>query len=246
MRILKISLLLLILPLYTQICFGQQKAAVMAGTFQRIQLGELWARIDVFIQQLQQNQESEGYVVIYPKKGSTARDLVLQERLAREINNRTYQHKDFDEGRVKIILSKEKGEFVVELWEVPDGAEKPFAVERVWAEKPPDLTKPFIFGTEYIEDYYSRFAPKRYANLIKNNPNLRGHVVIFNRSGKEGRAEAEEWLKIFTEEYKVPQSRLKIFFGRNKGNPDVEFWLVPEVIKTVKLSHYIIYSINSR
>jgi hypothetical protein len=36
------------------------------------------------------------------------------------------------------------------------------------------------------------------------------------------------WLKLFTEDYKLPRQRLKFFFAKNNGRPDVEFWIVPK------------------
>jgi hypothetical protein len=70
-------------------------------------------------------------------------------------------------------------------------------------------------------------APGLYAKLLKETPNLSGHLVIFNKTKKDARSETEVLLKLFTEDYKVPRSRLRFFFAKNKGTPDVEFWIVP-------------------
>jgi hypothetical protein len=227
MKLVKFPLTVLILFVCFQICFGQEKQAVLSDTFKIIPLGELWARIDTFVQQLQRNSNSKAYIVIYPEKESAKLNFRLEVRYAQLINNRIYQQNNFDERRIKIGISKVKDDFEVKLWTIPESKEIPFMIEREWSESPPDLTKPFIFGEEDMKDPYPYFAPKRYANLIKNNSNLRGHIVIFNKSKKERQVKAQEWIKEFTEEYKVPRSQLKIFFGNNKGNPDVEFWIVP-------------------
>ena len=83
-------------------------------------------------------------------------------------------------------------------------------------------------GSIWNDDACPLFIPENYAKIIKENPNVRGHIVIFNPAKKESRREIEEWVKLLTEEYKVPRNRLKIFFGKNNAIPDlVEFWIVP-------------------
>jgi hypothetical protein len=227
MKLIKIFLILVILLSCFQTCVGQEKAkANLIDRFSNISLGDLWSRIDGFVYLLSQNPGSNGYVVIYPGKDSIKQDFRLEKRFKKLIINRFYQLKHFDENRVAIVRSQEKDELEIELWEVEPKAEKPFSIVDMWAEKPVNLTKPFVFGTAYDEAYPS-FAPGLYAKLLKENENLRGHIVIFNTSKKEARSIKEEWLKLFTEEYKVPRNRLKIFYGKNKGIPDVEFWVVP-------------------
>ena len=68
MKLVKFPLALLILFVFSQICFGQEKQALLSDTFKRIPLGELWARIDAFVQQLQQNSNSKAYIIIYHNK----------------------------------------------------------------------------------------------------------------------------------------------------------------------------------
>ncbi|MDQ3798299.1 MAG: hypothetical protein M3384_02515, partial [Acidobacteriota bacterium] len=144
------------------------------------------------------------------------------------IINRFYQISNLDEKRFLVVRGAEKDELEIEFWEVPRGAEKPFSILEIWLEEPWDLSKAFIFDFEEDDYAYPSFAPRRFAKLLNENPNLRAHIVIFNKSGKAAREEMRRWLKMFTEDYKLPRNRLKFFFAKNNGRPDVEFWIVPK------------------
>jgi hypothetical protein len=215
----------LILFASLEVGFGQEKSqAVRVDTFTNLSCGEIMGRTDAFFHELWKDPQSQGYVVISPKKTSIKEAL----RLKRIINANIYL-RSFDKSKITLVHNKENNyeEATVEFWKVPFDAEKPSFVEEKWAETAIALTKPFIFGSIWSDDACPLFIPENYANLIKENPHLRGHIVIFNQSIKESHSEMEKWLKIFTEDYKVPRNRLKIFFGKNKGIPDMEFWIVP-------------------
>ena len=223
MKLLKGSSILLIFLVSSLVCFGQEKSeANLVDRFGDLSCEDILSRIDYFMYLLSEDPKAQGYVVIYPEKDSIKRAL----RFERLINGSIYSRR-FDKSRIILIRNKEDDAAMVELWKVPFGAEKPFFVEEKWVDVPIEKRKPFIFGSVFVDEVCPTFIPENYANLIKENPNLRGHIVVFNKSKKEAQIEMKEWLKIFTEEYKVPRNRLKIFFGRNEGMPDVEFWIVP-------------------
>lgn len=231
MKLKRIFFILAILSACAQFCPAQEEKppqAVLFDRFNLVPLGALWARIDNFITYLSQNPNSNGYIVIYPEKDSIKENFRQERRLKNQIINRFYQRNGVDEKRFLIVRSAEKDELEIEFWAVPPGAEKPFSVQETWLEETPDLSKAFIFGSEHIEDPYPDFAPRRFAKILNENPGLRAHIVIFNKSKKEAQAEMRNWLKLFTEDYKLPRERLKFFFAKNNGRPDVEFWIVPK------------------
>ena len=213
-----------------RISFAQEKPkAVLFDKFNHTVVGELWARIETFVQELKQEPNLQGFVVIYPKKDLVKPDFRDFKRYARDINNRIYQQSAVDENRIFIVRSKEKDSLEVELWKVPLGAEKPFLIEDKWASPLPDLTKAFVFDTIYLEEIYPTFRPKLYANLINTNPNLRGHIVAHGNYKEYVLNDANNWVKSLTDDYKIPRNRLKVFFKKIKSNNYyVEFWLVPE------------------
>lgn len=222
----------MVLLVCAQICVAQTEKppqAVRFDTFLEHSFGSTIARIDNFVVHLLYNPNSVGYVVIYPEKNSIKQDFRREKRQKDIIINRFYQVSGgLDEKRFQIVRGVEKDEMEIELWRVPAGAEKPFSVLETWREETPDLSKAFIFGSEDIEEAYPAFAPRRFAKILNENPQLRAHIVIFNKTKKEARAEMQLWLKRFTEDYKLPRRRLKFFFAKNNGRPDVEFWIVPK------------------
>lgn len=213
-----------------QFCFSQVKPkAVLFDKFNQVVLGELLARIDGFLQELEQKPDLQGYVVIYPEKNPVTQDFKYYKRYANQINNRIYQQSAVDESRIFIVRSKEKDTVEVELWKVPADAEKPFSIEDKFSPPLPDITKAFVFDAIYLEESYPTFAPKLYANLINNNQNLRGHIVAHGYSKKYALKQAEEWAKLLTDNYKIPHNCLKVFSKKTKSNNYyVEFWLVPQ------------------
>jgi hypothetical protein len=231
MKLKIIFFILTVFPVCAQLCPAQTEKppkAVLVDKFLEQPFGSTIARIDNFVVHLSYNPNSDGYVVIYPEKNSIKQSFRREKRYKEIIINRFYQVSGLDEKRFLIVRGEEKEEMEIELWEVPTGAEKPFSVLEIWQEKPRNLSKAFIFGSEDIEEAYPDFAPRRFAKLLNENPNLRAHIVIFNKSKKEQRAEMQNWLKLFTEDYKLPSRRLKFFFAKNNGRPDVEFWIVPQ------------------
>jgi hypothetical protein len=231
MRLKIIFLILTVLSVSVRLCSAQadnSSKAVLFDKFLKQPYGATIARIDNFVVHLAYNPNSDGYVVIYPEKNSLKPDFRRGKRLKEIIINRFYQVSGFDEKRFQIVRGEERNELKIELWEVPRGAQKPFSILEILPEKPRDLSKAFIFGSEDIEEAYANFAPRRFAKILSENPNLRGHIVIFNKSKKESRLEMQCWLSLFSEDYKLPRSRLKFFFAKNNGRPDAEFWIVPK------------------
>jgi hypothetical protein len=239
MKFKVVSLILVIILTSLQVALGQNKSeAVLVDKFDGvINFGHLSAIIHNFFQALSNDSSSQGYVVIYPAKDSAKKNFWRERRYENHIKNEISLQK-FDKRRISIVRSKERDSIEVEFWEVPIGIEKPFSTEEKWAEIQKDLAKPFVFGYISLEEIFPNFIPEFYADYIKNNENLRGHIVVFDASRKFALERANEWIKVLTEEYKVPRNRLKVFFAKQSNsvirfggatNPvEVEFWLVPE------------------
>lgn len=224
----KISFLFLILFASVQICSAQEKPqAVLFYKFGHVVEESFYAFIDTFLSEIQGDKNYQGYVVIHPTKNSVKRNFIRERRYETIIESKISLQK-FDKNRIFIVRGDERDETEIELWKVPHGAEKPFSVEEKWAEILPDLSKAFVFANVYIDEIFPNFIPEFYADHIKNNGNLRGHIVIFNKSKTEALREANRWLKILTVDYKVPRNRFKVFIGKNNNSVDAEFWLVPQ------------------
>ncbi len=234
MKSLIIYFFLIILFASSQLCFGQNKSeAVLLSSFSKAVDEEIASNLDAFFHELVNSPQEQGYVVIYPAKSSIKQNYRLERRYERFIKEMISTRR-FDKNRIIFVQSKEEETIKVEFWKVPLGIDKPFSIENKWSETPPDLTKPFIYGFTYPDEIFLNFVPEFYADYLKNNENLRGHIVVFNNSRKD----ANKWIKVLTEEYKVPRNRLKVFFGKTNGSiiyvpkgllpVEAEFWLVPK------------------
>ncbi len=187
--------------------------------------------MDSFFQELMADPAATGYVVIYPRKNNPNEGISLEKHVKGFIYFR-----NFDKTRIMIERGEEMSESRLQFWRVPAGAEEPRFREGYWEAPQRNLSKAFIFSTiSSVDDICPTFAPDAYTDLLIANPDTRGHIVIFNRSKREGRKEAEKWIKLFTEDGKIAKSRFKVFFSKNKGIPDAEFWVVP--VKRLRQEH---------
>lgn len=234
MKSLITYLFLIILFASSQLCFGQNKSeAVLVSSFGKAVEEVIAANLDGFFQELMRSPQEQGYVVIYPEKKSRKPTYSLERRYERFIK-KMISTQGFDKNRIIFVQSKEEETIKVEFWIVPQGVDKPFSIENKWSEILPDLTKPFIFGFTDPDAIFPNFVPEFYADYLKNNENLRGHIVVFNKS----REDADMWIEILTIRYKVPRNRLKVFFSKTNGSiirlgrgsspVEAEFWLVPK------------------
>jgi hypothetical protein len=181
------------------------------------------ARMDNFMYGLDKLPDSMGYAIIYPKKGGS-KDAIWQED---RIKGSIYFRK-FNKDRIRIVRGEERDDLAVQYWIVPRGAEAPKFIESRWPEQVVDLSKPFIYF--YFDMGYGICASdleKTYIDLLASHPEMRGHIVFYNFSKKDGREETEIWLKSFTEDGRVGRDRFKIFFAKGKLYQASEFWIVP-------------------
>jgi hypothetical protein len=206
------------------LCLGQEEPkAELVDKFGNITCEDFSARTDALFQfYLWDDPTSTAYVVFYPAK-SFPRKTPWFERM---IKRKAYLSK-FDNTRLKIVRGANRDSFEAEFWIVPPGADKPVFDGEEQLETLPDLTKPFIFDSVAEEGVCPTFIPERYADLIKENANVRGHIVVFDSSKINRRETANYWLATFTKELKVPRNRLKIFFAKDNNFAYEEFWIVP-------------------
>jgi hypothetical protein len=203
---------------------GQEKPeAVLIDEFGRITCEEQLARTDNFFAELMNNPDSTGYVVIYQDKEKPSRATYTLKVFKGWISQRRY-----DKSRIVFIRGETEEKPRVELWRVPPGAEKPAFKGAEWEKSAYALTKPFVFYVLGEDSICPTFVPGDYADLINANPNVFGHLVIFNGSKAERKETSAFWLKSFTGDFKVPRNRLKVFYAKDKsGFNHVEFWIVP-------------------
>jgi hypothetical protein len=224
-KLRQLSLFLVILFTSFQICFSQEEQkAVLFNKSGNVVPEEFAAIFETFYGKVIKNPTLQGYIVIHPKKNSINQNFRRERGYERFVKNLISIYK-FDKSRITVVRSEEKDEIELEFWIVPHNAQKPFTIEEKWAEYIPDLTKAFVFGIDDEIYTFPSFIPEFYADYINNNANLRGHIVSFSSRYS---LDVEKWVKILTEDYKIPRNRLKIFYRKTKREPYIEFWLVPK------------------
>lgn len=224
-----ILLILLILQASLLICPAQNAArAVKTDEFGKANCEEFWARFDGFVNELQNNPDSTGYVLINGEKYSL-RTVLGYEKLT----NGILKLRNFDRSRLVIIRGAESDAVNIQFWRVPAGAEPPRFVQGNW-----DLTvkqnKPFVVGSYSEGDGIcpASTSVKLFADYLSANPDMRAHIVITGKTSENFAKMAKELQNQLLDEYGVSSNRLKFFFVKNKNYPyqfeGVEFWLVPQ------------------
>lgn len=216
---------LLLLLLFCLFSFGvsaQRPEAIPVDEFRKVNCGDLLARIDNLFIQLENNPQATALIVLAPGKG----DPRTVEKTKNFIEN-IFNRRGFDPKRFRIVRGLEAESEIGKFYLLPAGASDPVPGAVAWPEKKIDLASPFVFGMEGDEDPCPDFPFPKYAELLRSNPELRGHVVIFPFPGHSRNAAMKQWLNVLTEAYKVPRKQLRFFFGKPRNWPYTEFWIVP-------------------
>jgi hypothetical protein len=207
-------------------CYGQDLPlkSVLIDRFAHESCEAVFGRMDSFFIELLRDPASRAFIIIYPSKDHFGEGFQSERRIKAFIEFRR-----FDKTRITIIRGETRGLTQVDFWQTAAGANPPPVVPRDWGAPKYDLNKPFIFYTEFPENVCPTFLPEDYADLLTNNPDIRSHIVIFNKPKGEAQKEADKWLKIFTKDNKIDRSRFRIFFSKSSGPMDkeLEFWIVP-------------------
>jgi hypothetical protein len=229
MKIQKSLSVLIILFASIQICFAQETPkAKLLDEFGEITSEDFVARLDYLWMQLAEQPNSTAYVVIHNGKISNDRQRFRYEQWAKgHIKDRR-----FDENRIFIIRAKDKDELHIQIWLVPEGAEKPEYTEAVWNLKLSPNAKPFLWTATKWQDGLS--TPPEYLSLnlfseyLSSNPTSRGNFVVFAKSKKEFYEEQEKITNFLVEKYGISRKRLRFFYFKEKHDyPQVEVWLLP-------------------
>jgi hypothetical protein len=236
MTLQKAILTHLILFLSIQICFGQQKPkAELFDEHGKITWEDFTARLDNLLHQLSQNPNSTAYIVIHNGKVSNNRERFRYEDYAK--GHLAIRGFAAQKERVFIIRAEDRDEFQIQLWLVPDGAEKPTFSEVKWDVSILPTAKSHIFTkTEWTEESLVAYAEylvlDSFSEYLEGNPTTRAHFVIKEKSKGRFHKEQSNIKNLMVRKYKIDPKRLRFFYVReNKPRweyPQVEVWLVPQ------------------
>lgn len=228
MKIMKLQrsfFILIILFALFQIGFGQDESkAEIIDEFGRISCDDFLARIDNFYIALDNNPNSQGYIVIYGDNDYLRTKLVYELWFNGAAKFGAVKSENFSDNRITKIRGEEKGNIKIQLWKVPDGAKKPDFNEEKWNFVFPSNTKPFIFYEEFWDQICSSVSfEKIYIEYLNANPEAHGNIVIYEESYKNFLKTKKETLNLL---FKIPAKKFRFFFVKSESS-NIEFWLIP-------------------
>lgn len=218
-----LTLFLILLCIVANI-FGQASpTAEKIDEFGRLGCCDFDARIDNLFFRLEGQPNASGYVVI---AGNTLFERIYLERYVLDLIAHRYS------ARKKITIVRAKGHDAgpeLELWMVPDGAEKPQFQEIILDFTLPPDRKPFLFADNTdpgICPVYS-LDLGHLSEFLGANPTARGNIVISSRVNAKESRELRSKLLDNARAVNIPVEKLRFFRGETRYNSTVEVWVVP-------------------
>jgi hypothetical protein len=151
----------------------------------------------------------------------------------------------FDPFRLIVVRGANRSTDRTQFWLLPPGAaspepEQPFVQPNVtattlfdksWA----DFHKPYGKLEIYSNSFYDLgcdFSPNvaEFSNILLNNQELTGYIVVYTKFGqgkKRGNRVGNFAVQDLIKNHKIPKNRLKMIYGGNRREPELELWLVP-------------------
>lgn len=227
MKLKKTFIILLILLVSLQICFGQEKPkAELIDEFHRVPCDEMLARVDNFVTELIKEPKSNGLVIIFGKGGEDLRNLRYEQLLKSAVKKRR-----FDIDRIVFVHGENEETLRVQFWKIPVGVDLLGHEKGNWSYSLADKKKPYVFNTILPNDDIcpTTTDSELYSKLLLANRNFRGHLVIYAESTAKFRQTKNEILKEIVGTHKVPRIQLKFFYVKSKRDYfNIEYWLVPQ------------------
>jgi hypothetical protein len=182
---------------------------------------ERMTRYERFNYELLKNPGATGYFLIYPIEGVSLGPLYGIEHVIRA----WMIFFKVDTSRFVIVRAKPQKAYKTELWIVPAGAPKPDFPEAIWKYY---LSRPEnFFDSRYQSEVCPEDAEGMFAVILKENPTLRGHISITERSDPKYKKLLGEIKAKLSD---VDASRLG-FFRRRDCSGDTcgryQLWLIP-------------------
>lgn len=224
MKISKVFLSLVIL-FAAQITWSQESVSQskLVDEFGALNCEDILGRMDNFMINLNDSPGSVGYVIIHPKKGATKEGFTRESWIKGSIHFRK-----FDKTRLLILRGEEEDAFRAQYWLVPAGATKPELKEGKWSYYGGNIQKAFVFYSIFVDSSCPADGSfDGFAEFLRDNPGTRANIVIFNKPTREARKEVDDYIKTITKDGRLSSDRFKVFFAKNNGFSDVEFWVLP-------------------
>lgn len=224
--------LVLIICLYTVAHSQNPEAFQQIDEFQNPNCEDLWARLDNFRIQINNNPDATAIVALSGKNYDLRNDLWYEAMI------RTYfMSRKLPAGRWKVLRTQPQAVRKAEFWLTPAGGELPNVQVSDWSLEYSKETKPFIFtfGDSYaVETNVCLYADELalLARVLAANPSARTNVVLKVRSQKEYLRRKASTISTLVNDYAIRRHQIKIFKEvTHRPNPygihpTVEYWFV--------------------
>jgi hypothetical protein len=194
----------------------------------------LWARLDGFRSEINNNPNAVATVTLSGKIGEIEKDLWIEDM----IRGYFLRTDKLPVERWKVVRLRPDAERRIEFWIIPAGADDPKIETAEWSLVYSKDTKPFLFAykPDHLEEVSVCLVSNRVrllAQLLRANPTSRTNVVLIVRSQKEFVRRMRQTIAELVNDYGVSRKQIKIFkkVTRKKApyniEPDVEYWFVP-------------------
>jgi hypothetical protein len=208
-----------------QFCFSQEAPkAVLFDKFGRVGNDELQAHIDPFYSSVR-DTNSKGYIIVYGTKDDQLTKYIFERHI-----KGCFRYRKLPDEIFIFALGEDRNKFETELWQVPDGAEKPLFTETPRDYKISKLTEPRMISILSSDDDYCPlgFDMEFYSKFLKANSYINGKIIIREKTYKDYQKEKQKYLLELIETNKVSVRQIKIVRGKYNGASDAEFWYVPK------------------
>lgn len=237
---MKILLTSFLLIFAFQFSFGQEKPkAEKLEDFGATTCGDIRNKLDNFLNEiLLGNANAKGYVVIYSNNQEVLQGLSFENIVLGHLKLRLPEMNlniDFadrnSEPKFIFVRKQTVSDLKIELWKVQKDELPSFAISDKWDLSNINYRKPTLFFTDLNEsecNYASGI--KQFSEILSANPNLRGHIVIFDKTQKDFLKTKNELLGEIPNKFNILKNQVRTFFIKTKGNsyPNYELWLVPK------------------
>lgn len=193
--------------------------AVLVDEFGNLQCGDVLARLDAFMVELQNNPGDSGYVLISEAKRNP--------RAFQKVVETSFYMRRFDRERISIVIVGNEIGAGSQFWRVPLGADAPAFKPIALPE--PDLTKPFMYGSDDRVGICPTFSPDLFAKLILDNPGSMARVVIAGPTVSSRLQTAKDVRDTFEHSTKLPTDRISFYYVHRKEEWlwETEYWFLP-------------------
>jgi len=197
-----------------------QKTATKVLEYQRTSFDLSKANLDDTAVQFQKAQNTRLYVITYGKP-----DKVFWS--SRKVKRYLVHGRGLISDRVVTIEGGEEKILRFEHWFVPDGAEPPVPTS---LSKFPPVNEVYRLGAFYLseDETLEDWKYQVFAEYLNKQPESVGYIVGYWEKKNKFLREFTNGRKLLVNEYGIPRTSVKTWYGGYSGNEKLEFWIVPK------------------